>query len=299
MEAALPGHNPVIAITGPTASGKSRLALELASRFSLRLISVDSRKIYRGMDIGTAKPPEGVRGLFALVDILDPDRFYSAKSFASDAEAEIISALQKGQQPLLVGGTILYYKALFEGFFPAPQPDPELRADLLKKVKTHGSAELHKQLARVDPETASRVHPNDWIRITRALELFYTTGKTLTQLRATRELPKFSVAYVKLNPDRKTLYQNINQRVDRMMQQGLLEEVRFLVEKWGPDAPGLKTIGYRQLVDHIRGREELETAVARIKRATRTFARKQTYFMRSLKPEISVDEAVRILDGRL
>ncbi len=273
----------VLAIVGPTASGKTAFALRLAERFPVRIVSVDSRKVYKKMDIGTAKPPPEKRGLFRLIDILEPSQRYSAAQFARDAEREVKKALEEGLVPVMVGGTVLYYKAFFEGLFEAPEPDPALRQALLEQVEKEGSAALWRELARVDPEAAGKIHPNDWVRITRALEVYYQTGVPISQLRKKKPHRPFEPLYVSIPVDRKTLYEKINARVDRMMKERLLEETRRLLEEFGSQAPGLLTIGYRELVLYLMGKiKSLEIAVNLIKKRTRQFARRQIYFMRSL-----------------
>ena len=275
----------LLAIVGPTASGKTAFALKLAEEFRIRLISVDSRKIYKGMDIGTAKPPPEKRGLFRLVDILEPSQRFSAAEFARRAEEEVKRALEEGLTPVMVGGTVLYYKAFFEGLFEAPEPDPALRQALLERVKEEGSPALWRELVRVDPEAARKIHPNDWVRITRALEVYYQTGLPISELRKRKPKRPYEPLYVTLPVDRPSLYERINRRVDRMMEEGLLEETERLLEAYGPSAPGLLTIGYRELALYLLGKiKKLDTAVNLIKKRTRQFARRQIYFMRSLGP---------------
>lgn len=290
------GDNLIPAIIGPTASGKGALALSLAERFPVTLISVDSRKIYIGMDTGTAKPPQDVRKrLYLLVDILTPDQPYSAEDFARDAEEAIVSVLEQCKIPLLVGGTVLYFKALFEGFFPAPPVDKRLRKKLLARIAAEGAPALHRELAGVDPRSAARVHPNDWIRIERALEIYHLTGKPISELWAERRQPRFSPLYMTVPVDRETLYSRIDARVDAMMNAGLLEEARELLRKYRASAPGLKAIGYQEMVKHIQGEISLDEAVALIKKNTRTFARRQIYFMRRLGKIHEPDEGERFI----
>ncbi len=290
------GHNLIPAIVGPTASGKGAFALSLAEKYPVTLVSVDSRKIYAGMDIGTGKPPLDIRKRFyMLMDILTPDQTYSAEDFARDAETAIGSILEKERIPILVGGTILYFKALFEGLFPAPPVDRKLRRKLMTRINRDGAPALHAELAAVDPVSAGRIHPNDWVRIERALEVYYLTGKPMSELWAERRQPRFRPLYTTLPVDRETLYARIDQRVDRMMDSGLLEEVRSLVRKYGASAPGLRAIGYQELVRHILGGIGLDEAIALIKKNTRAFARRQTYFMRRLGKMHSPDEAERFI----
>ncbi|MEO0145366.1 MAG: tRNA (adenosine(37)-N6)-dimethylallyltransferase MiaA [candidate division WOR-3 bacterium] len=298
MEGSGPRDNLIPAIVGPTASGKGAFALALADRFPIGLISVDSRKIYIGMDIGTGKPRHETRKRFYLMDILTPDEHYSAEDFARDAEAIIQNLLEKGKIPLLVGGTILYFKALFEGFFPAPPVDKNLRKRLLERVANEGAPALHRELSEVDPASAARIHPNDWVRIERALEVYYQTGKPISELWAERREPRFRPFYITLPVDRESLYRRIDERIGEMMSEGLLDEVRGLLEKYGPGAPGMRAIGYQELVKHILGEMSLEEAVALIKRNTREFARRQIYFMRRLGTLHGPDEGERFIRER-
>jgi tRNA dimethylallyltransferase len=296
MGGARQGHNLIPAIVGPTASGKGAFALAVAEKYPATLISVDSRKIYIGMDIGTAKPPPDIRRRFyLLMDILTPDRSYSAQDFANDAEKAIARVLEEGRVPILVGGTVLYFKALFEGLFPAPPVDRELRSQLLSRIRREGAPALHAELARVDPASAARIHPNDWVRIERALEVYHMTGRPMSELWAERRQPRFRPLYITLPVNRETLYSRIDERVERMMSQGLLEEVKGLIERYGSSSPGLRSIGYRELVRHIAGEIGLEEAVALIKRNTRTFARRQSYFMRSLGEMRGPEEGERFI----
>ncbi len=291
-----PGHNLIPAIVGPTASGKGALALSLAEKYPVTLVSVDSRKIYIGMDIGTGKPPPDIRRKFCLLmDILTPDQTYSAQDFAQDAEKAITGVLEKGRIPILVGGTILYFRALFEGLFPAPPVDRKLRRKLMARIKREGAPTLHAELAAVDPVSAERIHPNDWVRIERALEVYHLTGKPMSELWAERRQPRFRPLYITLPVERETLYARIDQRVDRMMDAGLLEEVRGLVKTYGASAPGLRAIGYQELVKHILGEIGLDEAVALIKKNTRTYARRQTYFMRRIGEIRSAEEGERFI----
>lgn len=296
MGRARPGHNLIPAIVGPTASGKGALALSLAEKYPITLLSVDSRKIYIGMDIGTGKPPPEIRKKFyLLMDILTPDQAYSAQDFAQDAEDAIAGVLEKGRMPLLVGGTILYFRALFEGLFPAPPVDRKLRKSLLAKITLKGAPALHEELARVDPVSAARIHPNDWVRIERALEVYYLTGKPMSELWAERRQPLFRPFYMTLPVDRETLYSRIDERVERMLEGGLLDEVRGLVKTYGASAPGLRSIGYQELARHLLGEIGLDEAVALIKKNTRAFARRQTYFMRRLGKMHDPEEGERFI----
>lgn len=277
----------ILALVGPTAVGKSKIVeslLRKEERFIF--ISCDSRKIYRGMDIGTNKPKRYLRHYFRLIDIKDPSLTYSAQDFARDALRESKRAIERGKIPLVVGGTPLYYKALFFGLFEAPHPDQDIRKYLMKRLKEEGSESLYKELLRIDPETASKLHPRDWIRITRALEVYYQMKKPISLLRKERKNlnTPMPVAFGLLK-DRKELYERINHRVDKMMSVGLFEEVKELVKRgYDLSAPGMKTIGYAEIFRHIKESLPLDVAVRLIKKRTRVYARKQMYFFRHLGP---------------
>lgn len=267
--------------------GKSRILKMLLERDERFLfISCDSRKIYRGMDIGTNKPPKELRYFFRLIDIRSPAESYSAQDFAEDAMREVRYALERGKFPIVVAGTPLYYRALFFGLFEAPPVDPRIRMKLLKRLKEVGSVVLYKELSRVDPETAAALHPNDWIRITRALEVYYQTGEPISKLRKENSpsgLPK-PISYG-VRRERQELYRKINIRVDRMINRGFLDEVKNLYESgYDFNAPGMRTIGYSELLRHILGMMSFKEAVRLIKKRTRIYARKQMYFFRQLGP---------------
>jgi len=278
----------VLAIIGPTASGKTSIAARiLENRGNVVLISCDSRKVYRHMDIGTAKPPPELRKHYRLVDIRDPSETYSAQDFARDAEREIKTALRSGLFPVVVGGTTLYYQALFEGFFSAPPVDLSLRRKLLERMERESIEKLYEELQEVDPVTAEKVHKRDWIRITRALEVYHQTGKPISVLRKEAKIiPAFEPVYLGVLRDREELYRRIEERVDRMIEAGLVEETKWLLEQgYSPDLPALNTIGYREIIEYLQGKIELGEAVRLIKKRTKIFSRKQLYFMRNLKPQ--------------
>ncbi len=284
-------------IFGPTASGKTRLANLLLEKFeNLHFLVADSRKIYRYMDIGTNKPPENLRRHFSMIDIRDPDDHFSAADFAKIAEEEIEKIRLQGKVPIVIGGTVLYFKALFEGLFESPPIDRRIRENLRKRLKSEGIRKLFEELKGIDPEAAQRIHPNDWFRILRALEVYYQTGKTIThwQKEKTFKKSEFEPVYFGLFRTRENLYQRINKRFDKMMEMGFLDEVkRLLAMGYSPDLPSLNTIGYKELIQYIMSEISLERAVLISKRRTRILARRQIYFSRSLKPPvkwISVEE---------
>jgi tRNA dimethylallyltransferase len=280
---------PVVLLMGPTASGKSRLALELAARCDVEIVSVDSAQVYRGMDIGTAKPTAQERAQVShhLLDILDPAEAYSAARFAADARRLIVEIRSRGRIPLLVGGTMLYFKALDEGLSALPSADSVLRQRLAREAQTLGWPALHARLAAADPVTAARLHPNDQQRIQRALEILEATGIAPSVFHArprASSRPEGAVLRVALVPgDRAVLHRRIEQRFDAMMALGFVDEVRRLHARGDLHAelPSIRAVGYRQLWTHLQGDYGLDEAVARGKAATRQYAKRQLTWLRA------------------
>ncbi|NQD93598.1 tRNA (adenosine(37)-N6)-dimethylallyltransferase MiaA, partial [Pseudomonas sp. CrR25] len=254
---------PAIFLMGPTAAGKTDLALELARALPCELISVDSALIYRGMDIGTAKPDKAVLAEFPhrLIDIRDPAESYSAAEFRADALAAMAEATARGRIPLLVGGTMLYYKALLEGLADMPGADPQLRAELEARARTEGWEALHRELHAVDPQSAARIHPNDPQRLTRALEVFHLSGLTMTAHRQRQAAQNpaggepgsgqfpYTVAQLAIAPaHRQVLHERIAQRFQAMLEQGFVEEVERLRQRSDLHVglPSIRAVGYRQ-----------------------------------------------------
>jgi tRNA dimethylallyltransferase len=278
-------------ILGPTGAGKTDLALRLAERHALEIVSVDSAMVYRGMDIGTGKPPPEIlrRHPHHLVDILDPLQSYSAGQFVRDARRAIDAIRARGKLPLLVGGTMLYFRALRRGLADMPQADPQVRAEIDAEAAARGWPALHAQLAALDPQSARRIQPNDAQRIQRALEVHRLTGKTLSELHA--QQPVHSdltfAAYAWVPNDRERLYDAIETRFRAMMQAGLLEEVSRLYSRGDlhADLPAIRSVGYRQLWEHLCGRDTLDSALQRAIFATRHLARRQLIWLRA-EPDI-------------
>ena len=277
---------------GPTASGKTDLALELVRQLPCDIVSVDSAMIYRGMDIGTAKPGPEVLAVapHRLIDILDPAESYSAARFRDDALAEMRKITAAGRVPLLVGGTMLYFDVLQHGMSPLPGADPELRAELDARAAVQGWAALHAELAQRDPAAAARIKPNDRQRIQRALEVCYSSGRTLTELQAAAAVEPQEYSYLKvaLSPaERSTLHESIAQRFQSMMQRGFLDEVRRLHARGDLHAgmPSMRAVGYRQLWEHLQGGTSLEEAVRRGIVATRRYAKRQLTWLRA-EPDV-------------
>lgn len=273
----------LIAIVGPTAAGKTKLAIDLALRLDSEIISGDSMQVYRGLDIGTAKPDAAERrGVpHHLIDILDPREEFSVADFQARAAALVAALNDGGRIPILAGGTGLYVRALLEGYrFNAAPGDETVRRRYAALAERHGSAYLHSLLQTADPEAAARLHPHDTRRIVRALESRELSGETVSQAKEAHEV--YDSLVIGLTMAREKLYERINQRVDAMVAAGLVAEVDGLLTAGiPPDAKSLQAIGYKELVAHLRGRTDLETAVAGIKQATRNFAKRQyTWFKR-------------------
>jgi len=279
---------PVLVLTGPTGTGKSDYALALAERLPVDLISVDSAQVFRGMDIGTAKPSRAVRARHPhqLIDIRDPAESYSAGEFVRDARAAIAAAHAAGRLPLLVGGTMLYLRALLHGIAPLPQASPAVRAALEARAASAGWAVLHAELAHVDPHTAARVHVRDPQRIQRALEVYQLTGRPISEWqRATRGAQQdYHWLRIALIPaDRRAHRAHLATRFAAMVGSGLLEEVRQLHARGdlGPQLPSIRSIGYRQLWEYLEGRAELDHACAKAIEATCQLAKRQLTWLKA------------------
>lgn len=286
-EAASPAAPPdAVLLLGPTCSGKTALALDLAERFDVEIVSVDSALVYRGMDVGTSKPSPGLRARVPhhLIDICDPAERYSAGRFRRDA-LELIAAIRgRGRVPLLVGGTMLYFRALTHGIAPLPEADERLRAAIDARAARLGWPALHAELAQRDPQAAARIRPADAQRIQRALEVIELTGRPISELQKLAEPSSLRLARFALLPvDRPALYARIDARFAEMLGGGLLEEVRRLYARGDldPDLPSLRAVGYRQLWRHLAGACTLAEAVAEAQRATRNLAKRQLTWLRA------------------
>ncbi len=275
-----------IFLMGPTASGKTALAARLYKHLPVEVISVDSALIYRKMDIGTAKPTqlELCETPHRLIDILDPSESYSAADFRRDALREMAEIVDAGRIPLLVGGTMLYYKALLEGLSPLPSADPIVRARIESEALELGWAALHQRLKEIDPTAAARIHQNDPQRLSRALEVFYISGKTLTELTqiAGETLPYRVHQFAIAPASRELLHQRIEARFHQMMSAGFEEEVRRLMARGDlhPDLPSIRCVGYRQMWMYLLGEIDREEAIYRGICATRQLAKRQMTWLR-------------------
>ena len=293
----MPALPPAIFLMGPTAAGKTDLALELARVLPCDLISVDSALIYRGMDIGTAKPERAILDAFphALIDIRDPAESYSAAEFRADALAAMAESTARGRIPLLVGGTMLYYKALLEGLADMPSADLVIRAELEARALAEGWEVLHRELAAVDPESAARIHPNDPQRLIRALEVYRLSGLSMTEHRRRQaagnpdtgtsgagQLP-YTVAQLAIAPaQRQVLHDRIAQRFRAMVEQGFVQEVEALRSRSDLHAglPSIRAVGYRQMWEYLDGELSRDEMVERGIIATRQLAKRQFTWLR-------------------
>ncbi|MCG8707610.1 tRNA (adenosine(37)-N6)-dimethylallyltransferase MiaA [Brenneria sp. 4F2] len=305
-------HPPAIFIMGPTASGKTALAMALRQYLPVELISVDSALIYKGMDIGTAKPSadELARAPHRLIDILDPADAYSAADFRRDALQEMAQISAAGRIPLLVGGTMLYFKALLEGLSPLPSADAEVRQRIDAQAKAIGWQAMHRQLREIDPVAATRIHPNDPQRLSRALEVFFVSGNTLTELtKTTGEALPYNVHQFAIAPaTRELLHQRIELRFHQMLAAGFEAEARVLFARHDlhRDLPSIRCVGYRQMWSYLSGEIDYDEMVFRGICATRQLAKRQMTWLRgwdetcwldSEKPQEALDKVIQVVSA--
>lgn len=277
-----------VALMGPTASGKTDLAIALHEKLGAEIISVDSALVYRGMDIGTAKPDaeELARAPHRLIDIRDPAEPYSAADFCRDARREMAAIVEQGRIPLLVGGTMLYFKALLEGLSDMPASDPAVRTAIEAEAQVKGWPAMHQMLSEVDSETAASLHPNHSHRIARALEVYRLSGRPISEWRSGKSdglLNKYRWVQLALAPQkRQVLHARIEQRFDRMLQAGFVEEVRELYERGnlGPDLPSIRAVGYRQVWGYLAGDYGYDEMRQKGIAATRQLAKRQLTWLR-------------------
>jgi tRNA dimethylallyltransferase len=278
---------PAIFLMGPTASGKTELAVELVQHFPLEIISVDSALVYRGMDIGTAKPGPEVLAVapHRLIDIRDPAEPYSAAEFRHDALAAMADITQQGCVPLLVGGTFLYFRALQYGLSDMPAADPEVRARLEAEQRAQGLDYLYRRLQQVDPSAAARLHPSDPQRIQRALEVYEVTGRPISEWHAQgrgEQLPYRVLKLALIPSDRESLHRGIERRLQQMLDAGFEDEVRALADRGdlNPELPALRAVGYRQMWACLSGELDRGEVSEKILVATRQYARRQLTWLR-------------------
>jgi tRNA dimethylallyltransferase len=277
----------VLVIAGPTAVGKSALAIELAERLEAEIVSADSVQVYRGMDIGSAKPSpvQRARVPHHLIDVVDPDETFSAGRYLKMAAAAITSIAARGKRPLVVGGSGLYLRALLSGLVEGAESDPEVRARLAVQLQRAGLEAVRRRLAEVDPEAARRIHPTDAYRIMRALEVYELTGRPLSQVQAKHGWKggRFDPFWIGVTEERALLYERIGVRCEEMVKQGLLEEVRHLVAMgYSLSLRPLRSLGYKQMGEVLRGERTLPEAIEEMKRATRRYAKRQLTWFRAI-----------------
>lgn len=298
---------PVVFLMGPTASGKTDLAMKLYDHMPCEIVSVDSAMIYRGMDIGTAKPDHETLANYPhrLIDICDPAEAYSAAEFRQDALQQIEEIRNAGKVPILTGGTMLYFHALKNGLASLPEADAKVRERLLQEAEAEGWAALHKRLAEVDPESAARLNPNDAQRLQRALEVYELTGRTMTELWAEQEKqkPAFPIVSLAVMPqERSELHERIAKRFDIMLEQGFVDEVRALWDRGDLDLqmPSVRCVGYRQVWEYFAGTWDYDTMKFKGVVATRQLAKRQVTWLRSWENLNWIDtHDVKLLDNAL
>ena len=280
-------NHSVLAIVGPTASGKTALSILLAEKLGGEIISTDSRQIYRYLDIGTAKPTleELKRAAHHFINILNPDQYYNAGEYGQQARAKIEELLKKNKQPILVGGSGLYVRAAIDGFFEGPGKNSEIREQLETEVHALGSEKLYERLKKIDPISAAKMDATKVRRVIRALEVYYTTGKPISDLHSAQEIKiPYEAIQFGLEWERKALYHRIERRVDKMIENGLIEEVRGLLAKgYSREANALNTVGYKEVFDFIDGKITKEEMIRLVKQNTRHFAKRQLTWFRADK----------------
>lgn len=299
----------LLTIVGPTATGKTTLAIKIAQRINGEIISADSRQIFRHMAIGTAQPTAEQRSTvpFHLIDFMDPDGVYSCGQFARNAESIANDVIVRHHVPIVCGGTGLYIRALFDPLHPLPGSDPRVKQRLVRELETKGIWELHRRLQSIDPAWAEKVGPNDTQRILRGLEVHELTDMPLSILiNEKKRTPCYQPLYIGLHMPRAELYKRIDERFDRMLEQGFIDEVRALLwKKYDPSCNALRTIGYREIIGHLRDNTPLADAAEQAKMHTRQFAKRQLTWFRKLPaiqwydakdPDLDAHLALRVHD---
>ena len=287
--------NKAIIIRGPTASGKTDLSLRLAENLPIEIISVDSVMVYKGLDIGSAKPAKEILDQYPhhLIDICDPGDKYSAGKFVEDAQQKIRDIQAHNRIPVLVGGTMMYYKVLQDGLNELPKANDEIRNQIDQEAKDQGWPAMHRKLKGIDPEAAKKIKPNDRQRIQRAIEVYMISGRTISELnKKDSGNHEFEFLAFSLMPaDRDVLYQNINLRFDSMIEVGLLDEVISLLDDdlVSVNSHSMQSIGYKEMLDHIGGKISLDEAVDAAKMSSRRYAKRQITWLRSMDDQYKLD----------
>lgn len=286
--------NQVIVICGPTASGKTRLGIELAKKIDGEIVSCDSMQIYKDMTIGTAKPTEEERSeaVHHLVDFVLPSERYSVAEYKKDAENTIEQIIEKNKKPIIVGGTGLYLNSLVYGIdYPNIVTDLNYRQELEEKVNKEGLESLYKEATKIDSKAIEKISPNDKKRILRILEIYHSTGKTKSEIEADsrKNGPKFDYKIFVLNMDREKLYDRINRRVDLMIENGLIEEVKALLEKYKEFPTAMQGLGYKEVVEYLENKTSKDEMIDKIKQETRRYAKRQITWFKSYKDAVLLD----------
>jgi tRNA dimethylallyltransferase len=276
---------PVVVIVGPTAVGKSRVAVEVAQAFETEVLTADSRQVYRGMDVGTDKPaPEDRQGIpHRLIDLVDPDESFNAGLYRRRAIEEIERLYRDGRLPLVVGGTGLYVRTLLKGLCDAPPADPMIRAALKQEGESQGYDRLYARLVDVDPAAAMRLHPRDGSKVIRALEVYQLSGRRMSEFQQEHGFAQrpFSALIIGLNRDRAALYRRIEERIDQQLAHGLIEETQqLLAQGYQSTSAAMKGLGYRQVTEYLAGKYDADEMVRRFKRDTRHFSKRQMTWFR-------------------
>ncbi len=270
---------PLVVIEGPTAVGKSALALDLALALQSEIISADSRQVYKYLDIGTAKPSTEEQSMIQhhLIDIIEPSQAYNAGSFAKDALACAQAIYNKGKIPIVCGGTGLYVRAMLAGLFPAIEISPQIRIDINARMETEPLSDIYNELVQCDPVFASQISCNDKQRIQRGLEVYISTGKPISQHWQEQEsVSPYKAFKILVTDERSNLYNKINNRVQHMLDNGLLQEIEFLLQQgYTPDDPGMKTMGYKEFLPFLLGVSSLEECQSNVSQHTRNYAKRQ------------------------
>jgi tRNA dimethylallyltransferase len=292
----------IVVVGGTTASGKTDLALALARRLGGELVGADSVQVYRGFDIGSAKPTaDELDGItHHLIDVVDPDEAIDAARYAALADEAIAGIAERGRLPIVVGGTGLWLRALVRGLVALPAPDPAVREGLEAEVRRVGAPAVHARLATIDPRAAAAIHPNDALRIVRALEVHAQTGEPLGELRHRHALgaPRHPTLFFALDRPRDALRARLEARVASMIARGWVDEVRALLARWGPDVRAFGSVGYRELLDHVRGVRSLVQAAEAAVRASWVYTRRQrTWFRGEPGIDVRLDEGARDVEA--
>ena len=277
--------SPLICLVGPTAVGKTEIAIQLAQQLDAEIVSLDSRQIYREMDIGTAKPTADQQRAIPhhLIDCVDVDQPFSVAEYQRLADIAIAEIWERSKRVMAVGGAGLYFRGIIDGLFDGPGADVEIRAKLQREADEHGNVALHERLRRCDPEAADRVHPNNLVRVIRALEVYELTGKPISALQQQwkMEEPRYPFRAFGLDMPREVLYRRIEDRVDLMVEAGLVEEVKGLLDRGYPrNCVAMQSFGYKELTDYVDGVRTLDEAIALLKQNTRRFAKRQLTWFR-------------------